>query len=112
MHRYLHDNGLYDVMRQSPEVMQAVKRMIALPFLPSREINRTALMIQHSLSVTAMEFLERFFEYWTRQWSTTITPEGISIYGLENRTNNAIESFHATLLRVVGIRPQPWEFIR
>lgn len=80
-------------MRQSLQVMQVIDRMITLPFLSPREINRTVRMIQQFLSTTEIESLKSFFEYLIRQWSNTITSEGISIYDLENQTNNTIESF-------------------
>lgn len=99
-------------MRESEEVRLGVQRIIALPFIPASQINRTFNVVQMGLSPAAETSLKNFLEYWNRQWNNNVTPAGISIYGLQQRTTNAIESFHLTLLRTVGTYPQIWHFIR
>lgn len=45
-------------------------------------------------------------------WLLQIGPGFISVFGEDYRTNNYLESFHATLLRQMQRHPNIWDFLR
>lgn len=52
-----------------------------------------------------------FIAYFQKQWIQKMGPQGFSVFGLQARTNNVIESFHAVLLRHQGIHAFAWSFL-
>ncbi|XP_050059118.1 uncharacterized protein LOC126550830 [Aphis gossypii] len=52
---------------------------------------------------TLMTYFERF-------WMDQVTPLRFTVYRLQHRTNNFIESYHSSLLRLMGQRPQLYRF--
>jgi len=45
------------------------------------------------------------FEYIQNFWLNIIHPDGFSVFGLNIRTNNCIESFHSMLKTSIGQHP-------
>ncbi|XP_022161860.1 uncharacterized protein LOC111027750 isoform X2 [Myzus persicae] len=43
--------------------------------------------------------------YYERYWMDTVTPRRFTVFRLQYRTNNYIESYHASLLRLMGQHP-------
>lgn len=54
-------------------------------------------------------FLIGYVEYF---WLLQVGPGLISVFGEEYRTNNYLESFHATLLTQMHRHPNIWNFLR
>lgn len=54
-------------------------------------------------------FLIGYVQYF---WLSQVGPGLISCFGEEYRTNNYLESFHATLLTQMQRHPNIWNFIR
>lgn len=51
------------------------------------------------------------YEYVFGYWFVQIRPERFSVYKKDIRTNNYLESYHATLLNIIRPHPKIWEFI-
>lgn len=82
-----------------------------MPFLPAEEIpGAVREAIQQCLPATKRK-LKSFFKYYNRQWMKIVKPEGFSIYGLEHRTTNMIESLNATLKRIIKAKPSAYTFV-
>jgi len=56
------------------------------------------------------EELRPVFNYFDRYWMGVVGPEGFSVHGFNHRTNNFVESFHASLLGYLGVHPPLWTF--
>ncbi|CAI6364762.1 unnamed protein product [Macrosiphum euphorbiae] len=52
------------------------------------------------------------FGYVQDFWLIQIGAASISVYGSDVRTNNYLESFHATLLNQMGKHPNIWDFLQ
>ena len=74
------------------ELALFVKKIMAIPFLPADLILPTYSILQiPKLEHNEISKLETFFELFQKQWLKKITPEELSIFNLENVTNNAVE---------------------
>jgi len=91
-----------------------------LPYLPATQIDGLPSMengfdevVQYvnqfpDLAVQLNEFL---IDYVWKYWFLTMSPENVSVYNQEIRTNNYIENYHASLLRLIKLHPKVWEFL-
>ena len=77
---------------------------MALPLLPPaaiegamRELHTIPVLLQPGEQLR----LQQFRHYITSFWIRKVTPERMSVFGLKRRSNNAIESFNATLKRKI-----------
>ena len=53
-----------------------------------------------------------FFRYFKRTWLKRWTPDDISVYGQEVRTNNVIENYHGQLNKLIAVKnPTPKKFL-
>ena len=55
---------------------------------------------------------KNFLGYFERYWLKVVKPDGFSVFGLPQRTNNCSESFNNSLKHTLGHRPVPCEFLR
>jgi len=44
-------------------------------------------------------------------WFDTMGPSAITVYNQDIRTNNYIETYHASILRLMKPHPKVWEFL-
>jgi len=51
------------------------------------------------------------FNYIWEYWFITMGPTAITVFNEDIRTNNFIESYHASLLRLIKPHPKVWEFL-
>ncbi|XP_050064254.1 uncharacterized protein LOC126553116 [Aphis gossypii] len=57
--------------------------------------------------------MNRFLmDYIYHYWFLQIEPRFLSVFGQDHRTNNYLESFHATLLTQIGRHPNIWDFLQ
>lgn len=84
---------------------------MALAYLPGNLIEGQYRAVKNNLSPAVRTRCADFFRYYERYWLRTVTPAGFSVYGLSNRTNNVIESYHHRLGHRMQSRPEPWDFI-
>lgn len=54
--------------------------------------------------------LHNLLRYYERFWIDTVTPARFTVCRLQHRTNNYIESYHASLLRLMGQHPPLYRF--
>ncbi|XP_044754718.1 uncharacterized protein LOC123313775 [Coccinella septempunctata] len=81
----------------------AVRMVMALPLLPSERISEGIDLVCERINN------DGFSRYMQRQWRNT----NISVFGFSNRTNNAIESLHGQLLKIIGrAHPNFWVFVQ
>lgn len=59
----------------------------------------------------AMQFRRFLFDYIWAHWFQTTGPSAITVYNKDIRTNNYVESYHATLSRLIKPHPKIWEFL-
>lgn len=62
----------------------------------------------HELAVQFHQFL---IDYIWNFWFLTMGPDRITVYNQEIRTNNFVESYHSSLLRLIKPHPKIWEFL-
>ena len=98
-------------MKENDVAREFVKKVLALAFLPADQIIIEYETLKGSLQAVMKNRLVAFLNYFENYWLRIVTPKGFSIFGLDRRTNNAIESFHAQLGHKLETHPSPWDFI-
>lgn len=68
------------------------------------EIQRLARNMNVHLLVSEL------FRYFQNFWIDLIGPTGFSVFGLNIRTNNYVESFHSVIRTTIGRHPPLWTF--
>ena len=54
----------------------------------------------------------KFKKYMRKTWINQFSPEVLSVFGLENATNNGAESFHKLLKAIIRCKtPNIWNFV-
>lgn len=85
---------------------------MCLPLVPPQFLQDAVMLVNHHLQqfgVADGASVHRFIQYWQRQWGHI----NISVYDVRSRTNNLVESYHASLSSLVGRRhPNFWVFVR
>ncbi|KAL4131605.1 hypothetical protein QTP88_008898 [Uroleucon formosanum] len=116
-------NSVLDLVGANPEAARVIRMVLALPHLPvTRNDPRCPFsmadgfmaIMDYAIQFPAIErgmrnFLIGYVEYF---WLLHDGPELISVFGEEYRTNNYLESFHATLLTQMHRHPNIWNFLR
>ena len=93
--------GLQRAYSEDDAVYKYVRKLMALPFLPHRQISRMFLRLEVQAQT---EPLKKLVAYIRRQWieSTVFLPKNWSVYKQAIRTNNDIEGWHNALNRRAG----------
>uniref|UniRef100_A0A2S2PRA7 MULE transposase domain-containing protein n=1 Tax=Schizaphis graminum TaxID=13262 RepID=A0A2S2PRA7_SCHGA len=111
---------IFNLIKTNLNAKCILRMILALPYLPATRINALPSMedgfdevIKYvnqfpDLAVQLNDFL---IEYVWRYWFLTMSPKNVSVYNQEIRTNNYIESYHASLLRLIKPHPKVWEFL-
>ena len=95
-----------------------LKEFNSLGLLPAAEIRAAFLGLRARISIEFPDFAEPlldFADYWERFWLNQIGPEGLSVFGLADKTNNIMESYHSLLKHILGAKAPWWpimEFLR
>jgi len=94
-------------------------QILALPYLPATAINVIPSMEDGFHSI--VEYINQFPElanmipflnnYIWGYWFVTIGPAAVTCYTQDIRTNNYVESYHASLLKLIKPHPKVWEFL-
>ena len=111
--RKIQKYGLTSCYRNNPELTIFVKKIMAIPHLPCDLIHSTYSLLQPpALQQIDQTKLDGFLRYFKRYWLTQVTPSELSVFELENVTNNGAESYHARLkcLFKTG-HPRIWNFM-
>lgn len=93
--------GLQKAYSEDDAVYKYIRKLMALPFLPRRQISPMFLRLQVEAQT---EPLQSLVAYIRLQWieSTVFLPNNWSVYRQAVRTNNDIEGWHIALSRRVG----------
>ncbi|XP_022164167.1 uncharacterized protein LOC111029469 [Myzus persicae] len=95
--------------------------ILALPYLPAiRQGDIVKSMIDEFQSIVdyvheypeiAAQLTDFLLNYVWAYWFGTMGPSAITVYNQDIRTNNYIETYHATILRLIKPHPKVWEFL-
>ena len=84
--------GLTSCYRMNPELALFVKKIMVIPLLPSELIQSTYSVLQPlALQPIDKWKLNAFLGYFERYWSRQVTPSELSVFDLENGTNNGAD---------------------
>ena len=111
--KYIRKFGLTSSYRNVPELSVFVRQIMAIPFLPNVLIYSTYSCLQPpKLQEIEKRKLDDFIKYFKKYWLTQITPSELSIFELENCTNNGVESYHARQKCLFkSSHPRIWNFM-
>ncbi|XP_051167015.1 uncharacterized protein LOC127285188 [Leptopilina boulardi] len=104
--------GLKRYLKTSEEGKHTLKQLMALAFLPPEKIRQTYTEIKRIKSEECQRILADLFKYYENQWLERVKPEGFSVFGLNRRTNNVLESYHKRLSTKIGKKPSTWQFTK
>ena len=112
--KHIQKFGLAQSYRNTPELAIFVRQIMAIPFLPANLIHSTYSCLQIPiLQQIEKSKLEDFIKYFKKYWLTKIQPNELSIFDLENGTNNGAESYHARLKCLFkSSHPRIWNFMK
>ena len=106
--------GLTDLFRTNAAFKVLIKRLMALPYLPSHQIRAVATeLFAQPLHISEDDAskVTKFKRYFFRFWMTTITTEHLSIHDFVYSTNNFCESFHSRHKATIRVHhPAIWAF--
>ena len=111
--KHIRKFGLTSSYQNVPELSVFVRQIMAIPFLPYDLIYSTYSCLQPpKLPEFEKCKLDDFIKYFKGYWLTQITPRELSIFELENCTNNGAESYHARLKCLFkSSHPRIWNFM-
>ncbi|XP_027849933.2 uncharacterized protein LOC114129404 [Aphis gossypii] len=108
------------LVRNNQHIATIVRMLMALPHLPPERIEEYPenfhilegfLEVQRlARDMNVAENISELFNYFQNYWINIIGPHGFSVYGVNIRTNNYIESFHSTIQTIIGRHPPLWTF--
>lgn len=104
--------GLGPLYRDNLQFKEWVQFVMALPLLPTADIQATWLELCQMHGFRLMDLRKRtlFITYMERTWLSSRLPI-LSVYGQSSRTNNAVESWNGRFgERVHVAHPNFWEF--
>ena len=100
----MQDLGLQSAYRHDRGTYSFVRKMMALPFLPEREIQPMFETLHNEVSGTLLEFADYVSSTWIS--GSTWKPTDWTCYKQSIRTNNDIEGWHHGLNRRASGRTQ------
>ncbi|XP_060857291.1 uncharacterized protein LOC132934900 isoform X1 [Metopolophium dirhodum] len=124
--RYCHRrmNSVLDLVRTNPVAARVLRMVLALPHLPATRNDPRCPQFSMTDGFRAIIHYTRQFPeiergmrnfligYVESFWLLQVGPDLISVFGEEYRTNNYLESFHATLLVQMQRHPNVWNFLQ
>ena len=105
----VHKTGLLGTFNGNHDLKRFIHQLMTLALLPAENVEATFHELRNQrprLAPHTERKLSDFLRYYGRYWLRKITPEILSVFGLPQRTNNSVESFHAVLKRKMG-HPHP-----
>eukprot|EP00102_Acyrthosiphon_pisum_P020289 XP_016657499.1 PREDICTED: uncharacterized protein LOC100571572 [Acyrthosiphon pisum] len=96
--------------------------ILALPYLPATQIGDVLPSMEDGFN-SIVEYVNQFpylalqlnqfmFNYIWGYWFITMGPAAVTVFNQDIRTNNYVESYHASLLRLIKPHPKVWEFLK
>ncbi|XP_003738460.1 ubiquitin-like-specific protease 1D [Galendromus occidentalis] len=102
--------GLREGISKPGAILSNFLAFKALPLLPPNLILPTFEALAARAKKLHVGFLP-FLEYMTSHWLHTIGPGDLSVFGLQQRTNNDVEANNGKLLRKTGHRRPVWSLL-
>ena len=105
--------GLLGAFHRNSDLKRFIHQLMTLALLPAENVEATFDELRNQrprLAPDTERKLSDFLRYYERYWLRKITPARLSVFGLPQRTNNSVESFHAVLKRKMG-HPHPNFFV-
>jgi hypothetical protein len=97
------------------EFKRWMKLIMALPLLPSHMIHaefEDLLSRDFDFDVADAANLRKFKIYLRRTWIDQMSPDVLSVHGMDSATNNGSESFHSWLKQEIKVhKPNAWNFV-
>ncbi|XP_034245775.1 uncharacterized protein LOC117647909, partial [Thrips palmi] len=105
--------GLRPLLQENQAAGEVVRMCMALPFLPHDKIDNGFKEVkEHSELQEFHEEVKPFLEYVDKTWIKGVGAKHLSVYRRHRRTNNDQESYHRTLVDMVGSpHPNAWCWI-
>ncbi|XP_063237468.1 uncharacterized protein LOC134539398 [Bacillus rossius redtenbacheri] len=122
--RMVMKTGLVEDCKNNDDMKRAIKMLMALAHLPATrgaphddavpaydiaDGLEAILIFIHEKNLE--EKLANLIEYFQNYWMARVTPRCFSVFNLPRRTNNALESFHALVLSIMGPHANVWKFL-
>ncbi|KAJ8666371.1 hypothetical protein QAD02_008033 [Eretmocerus hayati] len=110
------DRAIYQKLKElkvdmnKEDVKKYINWILALAFLPSDLIQETYDDIKEGMPFPIRCILEKFLKYFERFWLGIVKPDGFSIFGLFQRSNNISEQLNNKYLQYMGRGPTSCEF--
>jgi len=108
--------GLVNPLRDDSRLQTSFRCLMSLPLLPVDDVRPAFEDVKATLDEQspAKLLMQRLFRYVEKQWldKSTVGPARVSVRDNQSRTNNAVESFHASLRRRIKVsHPNLFAFI-
>ncbi|KAL3685281.1 hypothetical protein R1sor_003303 [Riccia sorocarpa] len=104
--------GMVQYYTHNNPVKDAVRRVMALGFLPIEEVHLGLELIRLSLTDLDRMIMGDFLEYFQRQWCEAIPIGMWNVHGMQRRTNNNCEGWHHKFNQSIRHHhPNIWELI-
>lgn len=92
----------YNNKERNPEAHDILRKIMALALLPANLIENGLQIVEDLAYKLAnkkgtLNRWKKFFAYFRKEWMTTVTPAGFSVFGALHRTNNCLERYHRDL---------------
>jgi hypothetical protein len=87
--------------------------LMACCLLPEKKVRKGYKAVRaYAKNKKLLKLLSKLFKYYEDYWLDIEGPATFSVFGYKNRTNNALESFHRHLMRLIKIpHPNIWLFL-
>jgi len=100
---YMRKLGLVNPLRDDSRLQTLFRCLLAHPLLPVDEVRPPFEDVRSTLDdqSPAKSLMQQLIRYVEKQWldMSTVGPSRLSVRDNQARTNNAVESFHASLRR-------------
>lgn len=102
--------GLANLIDQDEEAATFVKELMSIIFVPAEDMVAAFDELVGRLRPALRARMRTLINKVRRFWFLIITPEGMTLFGLINRTNNICETWHARIYRILRTpNPMPYE---
>ncbi|KAL5244004.1 hypothetical protein ACI65C_011414 [Semiaphis heraclei] len=118
--RFIQTHNMSRLTMSNHDVATIVRMIIALPHLPAQQVPEFPeefhilggffVITNLATRMGILDLVAEFLNYVRNYWINIIRPEGFTVYGLNIRTNNYVESFHSMLGSTIGRHPPVWTF--
>ncbi|CAI6350325.1 unnamed protein product [Macrosiphum euphorbiae] len=115
-------SNLFQLFKADNNAARVLRMILALPYLPATQIGDVLPSMEDGFN-SIVEYVNQFpylalqlnqfmFNYIWGYWFITMGPAAVTVFNQVIRTNNYVESYHASLLRLIKPHPKVWEFLK